>query len=118
MPFVTYVHKGGAAGFGECKLLLSLLRKNMLSIVGGSKRNKTPLPLPVGEADANSPNTMRNCSNKASAQAGGAGSQRMLGGAFRKHCAFRRGGLRGALTDGGAAVQSGGKEAFVSGQTM
>ena len=113
MPFVTYVHKGGAAGFGECKLLLSLLRKNMLSIVGGSKRNKTPLPLPVGEADANSPNTMRNCSNKASAQAGGAGSQRTLGGGFRKHRAFRRGGLRGALTDGGAAVQSGGKEAFV-----
>lgn len=48
----------------------------MLRDVGGSRRNKIPFPLLVGEADANIPNTGKNCSTKATA---GAGSCRITG---------------------------------------
>ena len=57
---VYKVHGGGwsAIGFGKCKLLLSF-SSNMLSNMGGSKRNKTPFPLLLGEADANTPSQGR-----------------------------------------------------------
>ena len=53
---VYKVHRGGwsAIGFSKGKLLLSF-SSNMLSNIGGSKRNKTLFPLLLGEADANTP---------------------------------------------------------------
>ena len=57
---VYKVHRGGwsAIGFSKCKLLLSF-SSNMLSNMGGSKRNKTPFPLLLGETDANTPSQGR-----------------------------------------------------------
>lgn len=53
--------------------------QNMLRNVGGSRRNKIPFPLLVGEADANIPNTGKNCSTKALQGQEAAGSQEREG---------------------------------------